>query len=154
MINVRRVVQETDRAFRGALVYRGLRISCQIFRVIVIVPPLVTRLGRERDGVGARAGRLGLCTVRVGRELLSVCEDLLVVPGLVKVLEGTVEWCELALAYELRYYGLVPVLGTGIYALRGKVAKVDGLFMMTATGRGTVAHGALTRVPRRTESRL
>ena len=99
-----------------------------------------TLWGWGRLWIRAGCGGVGYGAVGVG-EILSCCKDLVVVPVVVVVLEGTVEWGELPVDDELGDDGMVPVSRAGVDALRRKVTVVDGVVVVgTSRRRAGVAH--------------
>lgn len=92
--------------------------------------------GRSSSWLGTR----GLGAVHFGR-LLSCGKYLVIVPGLVVLLQGPIEGGKLALDNELVDDSLIPVAGPRVDPLRGEIPEIDGVLVVAAAGRGTVAHG-------------
>ena len=92
--------------------------------------------GRSSSWLGTR----GLGAVRFGG-LLSCGKYLVIVPGLVVLLQRAIEGGEFALDNELVDDSLIPVAGSSIDPLGGKIPEIDSVLVVTAAGRGTVAHG-------------
>ena len=126
--------QETNRTFYGTAIN-----GCFWFTRFLQCAGTLTVRGSGRVG-GRRFCSCDRLAVSIWQTLPGG-QYLIVVPRVIVVLERTIEWGQLPLTNELRDDRMVPISGTGVNTLRGEIAKVYGLILLTPPRGGcTVAH--------------
>ena len=126
--------QETNRTFYSTAIDGCFRST----RFLQCTGTLTVRWsGRARGIHFCSCDRLAISIWQT----LPGCQYLIIVPRVIVVFERTVEWGQLPLTNELRDDRMVPISGSGVNALRGEIAKVYSLVLLTPPRGGcTVPH--------------